>query len=119
MSTYWEKRTCCQPVAVSLMKVAVARSWPPAVQRWPTCVPVLSAPLKKRRPRTLPASALRNLRPTSIGTAAGDGLVRYGTAGAASLPHSEQEAHGCGGLVMKVKSFEVVELFDPSLLLTR
>ena len=39
------KLTCCQPVAVSLLNVAVARSVPEAVQRWPTWVPVLPAPL--------------------------------------------------------------------------
>ena len=37
--------TCCQPDAVSFANVAVASSCPVLVHRWPTCVPVLVAPL--------------------------------------------------------------------------
>ncbi len=39
------KRTSCQPDAVSFVNVAVARSVPVALQRWPTWVPVFVAPL--------------------------------------------------------------------------
>ena len=39
------KLTCCQPVAVSPLKVAVASSVPALDQRWPTWVPVFDAPL--------------------------------------------------------------------------
>jgi hypothetical protein len=39
------KVTCCQPVAVSPVNVALASSVPVLVQRWPTCVPVFAAPL--------------------------------------------------------------------------
>ena len=45
IGTGWAKSTCCQPEAVSVVKVAVASSVPEAVHRWPTCVPVLPAPL--------------------------------------------------------------------------
>ena len=45
MATGLAKVTCCQPVAVSLVKVAVASRVPVLVQRWPTWVPVLLAPL--------------------------------------------------------------------------
>ena len=41
MSTGWAKFTCCQPLAVSLVNVAEASSWPLAVHRLPMCVPVL------------------------------------------------------------------------------
>ena len=37
--------TCCQPDAVSLVNVAWASSWPLAVHRLPTCVPVLAVAL--------------------------------------------------------------------------
>ena len=37
--------TICQPDAVSLVKVAVARRLPVAPQRVPVCVPVLAEPL--------------------------------------------------------------------------
>mgnify|MGYP001551396015 CR=1 FL=1 len=45
MATGCASCACCQPDAVSLVKVAVARSWPVALQRWPVWVPVLAAPL--------------------------------------------------------------------------
>ena len=45
IATGLAKLTCCQPEAVSPVNVAVARSVPEAVQRWPTWVPPLPAPL--------------------------------------------------------------------------
>ena len=45
IATGAENVTCCQPVAVSLVNVAVASSWPVLVHRWPTWVPVFVAPL--------------------------------------------------------------------------
>ena len=39
------KLTCCQPEAVSPVKVAVASWVPVRLHRWPTWVPVLPAPL--------------------------------------------------------------------------
>jgi hypothetical protein len=39
------KLTCCQPLAVSPVKVAAASWVPVLVQRWPTWVPLLPAPL--------------------------------------------------------------------------
>ncbi len=45
IGTGFENETCCQPVAVSLLNVAVASSVPVRVHRWPTCVPVLVEPL--------------------------------------------------------------------------
>ena len=40
-----EKFTCCQPEALSPVKVALASSAPVLLQRFPTCVPVLFIPL--------------------------------------------------------------------------
>ena len=37
--------TCCQPVAVSVVKVALASRVPVRSQRLPTCVPVFPLPL--------------------------------------------------------------------------
>ena len=45
IATGVEKVTCCQPLAVSPVKVAVASKVPVLVQRWPTWVPVLPLPL--------------------------------------------------------------------------
>ena len=45
IATGWPNVTCCQPLAVSSLNVAVASSVPVRVHRWPTCVPVLVAPL--------------------------------------------------------------------------
>ena len=45
IATGLAKVTCCQPVAVSLVKVAWASSVPVLVHRLPTCVPVLVEPL--------------------------------------------------------------------------
>ena len=45
MATGEEKVTCCQPLLVSLVKVAEARRVPVAVQRLPVWVPVFAVPL--------------------------------------------------------------------------
>ena len=45
IATGLEKVTCCQPVAVSLVNVAVASRVPEPLHRLPTCVPVFPAPL--------------------------------------------------------------------------
>ena len=45
MATGWEKVTCCQPLSVSLEKVAWASRVPSAVQRLPMWMPVLAAAL--------------------------------------------------------------------------
>ena len=45
IATGVEKFACCQPVAVSPVKVTVASLVPALVQRFPTWVPVLPAPL--------------------------------------------------------------------------
>jgi hypothetical protein len=38
------KLTCCQPEAVSLVKVAVASRAPAVIHRLPMCVPMLALP---------------------------------------------------------------------------
>jgi hypothetical protein len=43
MATGFEKFTCCQPEALSPIKVALARSVPKPFHRLPTCMPVLAA----------------------------------------------------------------------------
>ena len=45
ISTGVEKLTSCQPLAVSLVKVAVASNVPLALQRSATCRPVFADPL--------------------------------------------------------------------------
>ena len=45
IATGWPNVTCCQPLAVSLVNVAVASSVPVRVHRWPTWVPVFVVPL--------------------------------------------------------------------------
>ena len=45
MLTGLEKLTCCQPLAVSLAKVALASRVPDALHRAPICVPVFCGPL--------------------------------------------------------------------------
>jgi hypothetical protein len=50
IATGVEKLTSCHPEAVSLMKVALARSVPLLVQRLPRWVPVLVLALKNRMP---------------------------------------------------------------------
>ena len=41
----FEKLTCCQPLAVSLVKVALASRVPETLHRLPICVPVFCGPL--------------------------------------------------------------------------
>ncbi len=45
MGTGVEKVACCQPVALSLVKVTVASLVPVRVHRFPMWVPVLPVPL--------------------------------------------------------------------------
>ena len=45
MLTGLEKLTCCQPLAVSLVKVALASRVPEVVHRSPIWVPVFCGPL--------------------------------------------------------------------------
>ncbi len=45
IATGFEKLTCCQPEALSPVKVADAKSVPLALHRLPMCVPVLAAAL--------------------------------------------------------------------------
>src|SRR4051812_39757490 len=66
MATGVAKLACCQPVADSLVNVTVLSRVPVLVHRWPTCVPVLAAPLKNRKPVTVPATSDRNFTPSSI-----------------------------------------------------
>ncbi len=42
-ATGFEKFTCCQPEALSPVKVALARSVPRPFHKLPICVPVLAA----------------------------------------------------------------------------
>ena len=70
-----EKLAVCQPEAVSPVKVAVARRVPVLLQRWPTWVPVLPSPLKKRMPVMVPATRERNLTPNSTPFASGAGFT--------------------------------------------
>ena len=44
-ATGFEKLTCCQPLAVSFVKVAVASCVPLFVQSRPTCVPAFAPAL--------------------------------------------------------------------------
>jgi hypothetical protein len=67
IATGVEKFTCCQPVAVSPVKVAVANRVPVLLQRCPICVPVLFTPLKKRTPVMNPLIFDVNLTPNSAG----------------------------------------------------
>src|SRR6185503_7689403 len=55
----------CQPDVVSPLKVAVPRSVPVLVHRWPTCVPVFDVPLWNRMALMKPLTLARNLTPTS------------------------------------------------------
>ena len=43
MATGPEKFACCQPEAVSPVKVTLAKSAPELLHKWPTWVPVLAA----------------------------------------------------------------------------
>jgi hypothetical protein len=45
IATGLEKFTCCQPVAVSPVKVALASNVPVLLQRCPVWIPVLFTPL--------------------------------------------------------------------------
>src|SRR5690242_13168159 len=65
IATGLEKLTCCQPLAVSLVNVAVASKTPPLLHSSPICVPVSCTHLKKRTPSTTPATSLVNLMPKS------------------------------------------------------
>src|SRR5215468_5424457 len=67
MATGVAKFTCCQPDAVSLMKVADARLVPVLVHRLPTWVPVLVLALWKRMPVMVPATSEVNFTPISTG----------------------------------------------------
>ncbi len=57
--------TCCQPVVVSPVKVAVASWVPVADHNVPVWVPVFFGPLKKRIPVTQPFWLARNFTPSS------------------------------------------------------
>src|SRR4051812_7418901 len=86
MATGLAKETCCQPVALSLVKVADASFVPLEFHRLPTCVPVLAVDLKKRTPDTNPERSERNLMPTSVAAT----LPESARAGAAPTPQMEQ-----------------------------
>jgi hypothetical protein len=60
-----ENDTCCQPDADSPENVAVASSVPVDDHRFPTWVPELPTPLKKRTPVTYPSLSERNFTPNS------------------------------------------------------
>src|SRR6476660_6061418 len=60
------KFTCCQPLAVSEVNVAVASSWPLGDHKLAVCVPVLAALLKKRTPVIKPLVSELNRVPTSM-----------------------------------------------------
>ena len=60
------KYASCQPELVSPVKVTVARSFPFADHRLPTCVPVFFAVLKKRKPVTYPEMSGTNCIPISV-----------------------------------------------------
>src|SRR6185503_5917160 len=52
----------CQPDVVSPLKVAVPRSVPVLVHRWPTCVPVFDVPLWNRMALMKPLTLARSRR---------------------------------------------------------
>lgn len=70
---------CCQPAAVSLANVTLANSWPPAVQRFPTWVPLSFDAFQKRSALTNPGVSLEKTMPCSQ-LSAGPSL-RFGSAG--------------------------------------
>ena len=74
-ATGLEKLTCCQPEAVSPVKVAEASCWPPADQRAPTCVPVFVAPLEKRTPLTKPLLSAVNATPSTTDPLSPESMV--------------------------------------------
>src|SRR5512135_642575 len=55
--------------------MALANSSPVLLQRWPTWVPVLPSPLKKRMPVMVPGTRERNLTPNSTPFASGAGFT--------------------------------------------
>lgn len=63
------KLTCCQPVALSLVNVALASRCPLVVHRLPTWVPVLAVPFQNRTAVMKPSTSERNLTPSSTGLA--------------------------------------------------
>src|SRR5579862_8620224 len=67
MGTGLAKSTCCQPEAVSPVKVTVPKRVPLVVQRSPICVPVLALALKNRIEVINPATSERNFTPSSTG----------------------------------------------------
>jgi hypothetical protein len=67
MATGDEKFTCCQPELLSPVKVALASRVPVLLQRFPTWVPVLLTPLKKRTPVMKPLELDVNFTPNSTG----------------------------------------------------
>jgi hypothetical protein len=68
IATGVEKFTCCQPVAVSPVNVAVASKVAELLQRCPMWVPVLFTPLKNRTPVMNPLIFEVNLTPNSNGS---------------------------------------------------
>src|SRR3954453_13516206 len=64
MLTGGEKVACCQPDALSPVKVALANNTPFALQIFPTCVPLFPLNLKNRMPVVTPTDPHRNLPPT-------------------------------------------------------
>ena len=60
------KLISCHPELDSDVKVAVARRLPALLQRFPICLPVFSALLKKRIPVMYPPISEVNLTPTSV-----------------------------------------------------
>src|ERR1700733_12546073 len=65
MVTGLEKRTVCQPDAVSFVNVADASSDPGAAHRLPIWVPVFVAALSKRSPMICPLVDAVNFTPSS------------------------------------------------------
>ena len=78
MATGVAKLACCQPEAVSLVKVTCARNVPVLLHRLPTCVPVFVGPLKNRIPVIDPSTFARNFTPSSTAPLS---LVAAATAG--------------------------------------
>src|SRR5438094_497397 len=65
MATPLPNETCCQPLADSLVNVAVARRLPWTDHRLPMCVPVLVVSFQKRTPVIQPSTSDWNLTPSS------------------------------------------------------
>jgi hypothetical protein len=94
------KVTDCQPVVVSLVKVADARRVPLVVQSEPVWIPVLPVPLKNRTPVTFPSLLDVNRIPNSTAEAS----VLAGVAGVSLASTVDVEAATCstGRLVHEV-----------------